>query len=86
MFTEVMTLHRRIEIERHSPTIRIRDTVINDGFQAVPHRLLYHVNLGYPLLDEAARLSGEAWDLSSLLMASGERREYRLDIQVGADG
>jgi hypothetical protein len=31
--------------------------VTNDGFETVPHMLLYHVNLGYPIVEDGARIS-----------------------------
>lgn len=67
VFTEAMTLHRRIEIDLAEPRLRVSDTVVNDGYRPVPHALLYHVNIGFPLLDEAARLEGEGWTLADRL-------------------
>jgi hypothetical protein len=36
--------------------IRITDKVTNFGFQASPYTILYHMNLGYPLLCENSQL------------------------------
>jgi len=55
LFGEVLRLHRRIEAELGSDTLRIRDQVENGGFAPAAHMMLYHVNLGYPLLDENSR-------------------------------
>jgi hypothetical protein len=38
--------------------VRIRDDVTNIGYRPTRHGLLYHVNLGYPLLDEMTRIEG----------------------------
>ncbi len=46
---------RRIEADVGGNEIRIQDRVINQGFRPTPHMFFYHVNLGYPLLDEGAR-------------------------------
>ena len=67
VFTEVLVLRRRVEIELGRPVLRVRDEVANEGFRPVPHQLLYHVNLGYPLLDAESRLTGEGWELAHLL-------------------
>lgn len=67
VFTEAMTLYRRVEIDLAHPRVRVRDTVVNAGYRPVPHALLYHVNLGFPLLGEAARLEGEGWTLADRL-------------------
>ena len=56
MFGEVLHLHRRIEADLGGNTIRLHDRVVNAGFAPTPHMLMYHVNLGYPVIDEGARL------------------------------
>jgi len=56
MFGEVLHLHRRIEADLGGNTIRLTDRVVNAGFALTPNMLMYHVNLGYPIVDEGARL------------------------------
>ncbi|HEY3265751.1 MAG TPA: aldose 1-epimerase family protein [Armatimonadota bacterium] len=57
---EASALGRRLVLRRHistafgSNTVVIEDTVENEGFSEEPFMLLYHVNAGYPLLDEGA--------------------------------
>ncbi len=34
----------------------LRDVVRNDGFYPTPHQLLYHFNIGYPVVDDGAEL------------------------------
>jgi hypothetical protein len=55
MFAEDLHLHRRIEADVGGSEIRIFDRVVNHGFRRTPHMFFYHVNLGYPLLDEGSR-------------------------------
>ena len=55
VFGEVLHLHRRIEADLGGNEIRISDRVVNAGFAETPHMLLYHVNLGFPLIDEGTR-------------------------------
>ena len=55
VFGENLHLHRRIEADVGGNTIRLTDRVVNAGFLPTPHMLLYHVNLGFPLLDAGAR-------------------------------
>ena len=55
MFAEDLHLHRRIETDVGGAEIRIFDRVVNHGFRPTPHMFFYHVNVGYPLLDEGAR-------------------------------
>lgn len=55
MFGEVLHLHRRIEADLGGDEIRLSDRVVNAGSTETPHMLLYHVNIGHPVLDEGAR-------------------------------
>lgn len=55
VFGENLRLVRRIEADLGGNEVRIRDTVTNAGSDATPHMLLYHFNIGWPLLDEGAR-------------------------------
>ena len=56
VFGENLLLHRRIEARAGGKTISIYDTVRNEGFQRVPHMMLYHCNFGFPVIDDGARL------------------------------
>ena len=55
VFEPNIALRRRITTflgERH---ITIRDAVTNHGWKTQPLMILYHINIGFPLLDEGAR-------------------------------
>ena len=54
MFGEDLHLVRRIEARVGGSGFTVDDRVENRGFARTPHMLLYHVNLGYPLLDEGS--------------------------------
>ncbi len=56
VFGPHLELRRTISSELGLAEIRVDDQVINRGNQTVPHMLLYHCNLGYPLVDEGAEL------------------------------
>ncbi|GAA5066815.1 hypothetical protein HNP84_001014 [Thermocatellispora tengchongensis] len=55
VFGENLLLRRRIEADLGGDEIRLIDTVTNPGFDPMPHMFLYHINLGWPLLEEGAR-------------------------------
>lgn len=55
VFGEVLHLHRRIEADLGGNTVRLSDRVVNAGHLQTPHMLMYHINLGYPVVDEGAR-------------------------------
>jgi hypothetical protein len=55
VFGEDLCLSRRIEADVGGDEIRLSDRVVNHGFSRTPHMFFYHVNVGFPLLDEGAR-------------------------------
>lgn len=63
LFGENLTLQRRIETNLGSKSLMIKDRVINDGSQPVPHAMLYHCNLGFPLLAPGTRLIVDTVDI-----------------------
>lgn len=56
LFGENLTLTRTISTGMGENSLRIRDVVENEGFQEQPLMIMYHINLGYPLLDDGSRL------------------------------
>jgi hypothetical protein len=56
VFAETLELRRRIEADIGGKSFRIHDRVVNVGFEPTTHMYLYHCNVGYPVLDEGARL------------------------------
>ena len=55
-----LRLTRRISMTLGQPGFSIHDRVENHGYQATPHMLLYHFNLGFPLLSPKSRLEVES--------------------------
>lgn len=58
VFGADLALRRSISARLGESRISIEDTISNKGYTPEPLMLLYHVNLGWPLLDETARLVG----------------------------
>jgi hypothetical protein len=56
LFGENLELHREIRCRLGTGEVTIDDVVTNLGPASQPHMVLYHVNLGWPLLDEGATL------------------------------
>ena len=55
IFAEHLRLTRRIEADLGGREIRLTDTVRNAGFDRTPHMYLYHINVGWPLLEAGCR-------------------------------
>jgi hypothetical protein len=56
LFGDKITLTRSISTHLGSRSLRIRDTARNRGSRSSPFTILYHVNAGFPLLDEGSEL------------------------------
>lgn len=57
-FGEHLRLRRTVAIGIHGTSIGIDDTVENLGFERTPHMFLYHLNVGWPVVDEGTRFLG----------------------------
>jgi hypothetical protein len=54
LYSEHYVLRRRIEVMAGSSRFIVSDRLVNEASMAAPHMLLYHLNLGWPLLDEGS--------------------------------
>ena len=52
IFSHKLKLTRTIKVSLNENNFSIHDLIENRGDQVVPFEILYHMNLGYPLLDE----------------------------------
>jgi hypothetical protein len=56
VFGEHLRLTRLIEIDLDGRELRLNDAVENLGYERTPHMLLYHINLGWPIVDQGSEL------------------------------
>ena len=56
MFGENLVLERTLRVELGANKLSLRDIVTNNGGTRRPHMLLYHCNMGFPLLDTGSML------------------------------
>lgn len=56
VFGENLELSRRITARLGESKIWIHDTVTNLGYRETEHMILYHINLGFPVIDEGGKL------------------------------
>lgn len=54
-----LVLRRKITAAIGGDTVSVKDTLTNEGFRDENYCLLYHVNIGYPMLDEGAKVVGD---------------------------
>ncbi len=77
-FGEHLRLTRTIEVDFDGRELRLHDVVDNLGFERTPHMFLYHLNFGWPLVDEGtefvAPIRSTLWASDS---ASTQDTSYR---------
>jgi len=74
VFAENLLLERTIAVPVGSARLTVTDTVTNEGDAPAPLMLLYHCNLGFPLLSAAAFVDG---DFSQITPRDAEAKEGR---------
>ena len=56
LFNDNLVLHRTIKTSLGSKSFTISDRVENEGYEDQALMIMYHINIGYPLLNEGAEL------------------------------
>ena len=79
---ENLTLTRRIHSRLGASSLKIEDEVENHGFDAAPLMFLYHVNIGFPLLDEESEILIPSRKTGSMdaNVAAGDFRKFHTPL------
>ncbi len=59
LFGKNLLLKRTVKTSIGSDSVLIEDTLENRGYRDEDFCLLYHINLGYPMLDEGVKIKGD---------------------------
>ena len=59
LFGKNLVLRRRIVSPIGAEQVSVEDTLINESFREEEYCLLYHVNVGYPMLDAGAQVEAD---------------------------
>ena len=57
LYGENLVLRRTVSIVMGENVIKINDEILNDGFKPSPFMMLYHINIGYPVVSRDAVIS-----------------------------
>ena len=71
-YGEHLAIERRYDTETGASAFTITDRVTNEGWFDTPHQLLYHFNLGFPLLGDGAEVVASAGDPDDLSFSTRE--------------
>lgn len=82
-----LLLTRKISTSLYSDLIQIEDTLENQGHTPFQFMLLYHINFGYPFIDEAARVEIESnGRIQGRTAYAAGRTKYYEQIEKVEDG
>lgn len=65
LFGKNLVMKRRIFTAIGSDTLTLSDTLVNEGYRDENYCLLYHINAGYPMLDEGARIEADVREVEA---------------------
>ncbi|NTH16574.1 aldose 1-epimerase family protein [Agrobacterium rhizogenes] len=68
VFGETIELRRRITVRVFESVLDINDTITNRGFAPTHHAIIYHLNYGYPFLDDNLEITGLPEHLSAKMV------------------
>lgn len=83
---ENLTLKREIITKLGQNSFTICDAVENEGFQDKPLLLLYHINIGYPVIDEGSRLVCSSNNIQPANALAEEKLNLQDTIQTPVPG
>jgi hypothetical protein len=102
LFGENITMTRTISTKAGARSFRITDVIANEGFRKTPLQVLYHCNIGWPVLEEGAKIIApsrhaaprdseaadgvEAWAVMDAPMCNYAEKVYYHDMRAGKDG
>jgi hypothetical protein len=81
VFGENVQLTRRIWARMGESRFYIDDVVENMGYQRTPHMMLYHVNIGFPAVDDQSRLIAPSKTVTPRDADAEENRERYAKMQ-----
>ena len=81
LFGENLLLKRRYETALGRKVLTLKDAVINEGSQPTPHSLLYHCNIGFPIVSPDSHLivEDERIEPRTAAAAAGIENHARFD-------
>ncbi len=86
VFGENITNTRTITVKLGENKINIENRIENNAFNKTPFMLLYHINLGYPLVDEGSVISTNCEYVRPLNDSCGPFADKRLEVEAPQAG
>lgn len=71
-----LVLKRRIQVRAGDSSLRIHDTLVNEGARSVSYEILYHINAGFPILTREAYFTSPSCMITPRDQAAEEVKEH----------
>jgi hypothetical protein len=81
VFGEDLHMIRRIEAKVGGDEIVLKDRVVNHGFYRTPHMLLYHIDVGHPVVAEGTRYLAPVSDVIWAAHAGADYKTQQVSYQ-----
>ena len=84
LFGKNLVLKRKVSTPIGGEEVRVEDALYNEGYMDEEYCLLYHINVGYPMLDDGAKVQAEVESYSprSLWAKENEATMYEMNAPV----
>ncbi len=80
LFGKNLLLRRKIYSKIGEGSVTLEDTLINEGFKDEEYCLLYHINIGYPMLDEGSKIFADIEACEPRTVWAGENQSAAYEI------
>ena len=85
LFGQNLVLRRKITAAIGGDSVKLEDTLVNKGTRDEDYCLLYHINLGYPMLDDGAKIIADVAKCEGRNDWSEQNKGSVYDISVPVD-
>lgn len=86
LFGKNLVLRRRIFTEIGSEQLTLEDRLTNEGYTDAEYCLLYHINAGYPMLDEGANVVADIAEVHTRSEWAKQRMATMTEIGAAVPG
>ncbi|MBQ9760523.1 MAG: DUF4432 family protein, partial [Clostridia bacterium] len=82
LFGKNLLLKRKITSKIGGDSVSLEDTLVNESYRDEEYCLLYHINVGYPMLDEGAKVVADVAKCDPRTPWSRACEESRYDVSA----
>lgn len=85
LFGKNLVLKRKITTQINGDYVEISDTLTNNSFKEEKYCLLYHINVGYPMLDEGCKIIADVISYEPRTVWAKENENSMYEISNSVD-